>query len=538
MARKAGVLAARFVQDPSGRPWCFVATDARAIELVPLTRAARPIRPSPHPLQRNVRAVLDIRGMHRNSWRERRWLLVSTDGHISMAQLTWPGRTTNLADSDGTPLRPEIGHIEVGHLRHSPLCIAADRRDNVVRSVLYGSESGLHVAIVDRDGITRERDLLTEGAVQYTRVVKIFEIPYLVAAGAGGRIWSRRWDHPEDTHPSNWLAWPKMRSDAMFMDVSSVRRQIDSRTSAGDGSTARGENAGDESVVFATTLLRTHEIYRVPLYHIDKTKGRLRAGVEELKALPSTDERRYAEITTSPGPVLFDRLKLLAEHGGMRTLEAVVDSLEPSSLTFREALELSLAVVTTAARLGHLEARQIATRLRQRLLTMLRDLPVVSKTKDRSAARDREHLERLALFLRKYFSLAHTFSEKRTCLTQLVQINKKRKNADAFIYASRLSVQGFDVCWETRIRSPILALAAVPSSDRSINEVDRVGLSFADGIIAELTVPLRDPTRSSMPAPQSLGRRPADRNAPDGRHRVSAPPSCRARQSRRAARRT
>jgi hypothetical protein len=458
---RPAILAARLVQGPDDRPWALATTESAGIQLIPLFTGAGRV---PQTLARSARLVLALSGPilggqeRRNPKRERRWLLVSAEGHVASALLMWRGT------------EPQIGHFEIGHLRHAPNCIAADRQDGRVRSIVYGSNHGLHVALVDKDGIAREHDLLRDRPIKYARVTNIFDVPHVLATGTDGSLWTRRWLHPDDSDRGGWLSWPPLPSEVTFADVSAGSRS-------------------DASQAFTTVLLRTHEVYRIPIFNRAATNARLSGATNRLRATPceeTSDAERFAEITTSADAVPFDRLRALVRRGGARTLPAAIASLaRPPIRTYREVIDLSVEVVQSAARQGPEEARSLADQLYGALLVYLRDIPVSGMMPAAGEIAERRQLERWTLLLKKYFGSAHTFSEKHRRLDDLAEINRHRDNADAFIYAARLHLQGFDVVSERPITAPVLAIAPLvePGSDR----IRRVGLSYGNGAIEVLT---------------------------------------------------
>jgi hypothetical protein len=462
-----GVTAIRQLLDPAGRDWCLVATGDRSLRLVPLAGACAP---PAHPLPRNMRSVMALSGPlsghkePRDPRLERRWLLISTDGHVSSARVSW--EDVERGDSS------YISRFDLGRLRHPPLCVAAERRYGQIRAVLYGSEHGLHIATIERDGIRRERDLLHGHRVQYVRIAPVFDVRYLLACGPGGVIKSRTWEHADDTD-ATWQTWPALPSDAMYVDVS-----------------APDEN--DPSVVHAVVLVRTHEAFRMPLHNIELTQKRLREDPAPATIMgrafePVADRERYAEITALRQKPGYERLLQLTRQGGARTLEAVIASLtDDPRLTERQVVQLSVEVLKSAVELGHERVRALAHRLHAQLLVLLRDMPITAKN-----AKDQSILERWIVFLKKHYTMAHTFSEKRTALDRLVTVNHQRRSPDALIYGARLLLQGFDVSSELPIASPVLAMTRVQSSEEGAGG-QRLAASFADGSIRLLRIGDKD----------------------------------------------
>ena len=231
-------------------------------------------------------------------------------------------------------------------------------------------------------------------------------------------------------------------------------------------------------------------MFRIPLFDIVATKECLRNSTEWREKPPEkmNEPARFAEISTSRDPIRFERLIALVREGGRRTLEAAIDSLtDPPGKSYGEVTALSVAIVVAAIRHGHCEARRLSARLHEQLVVVLRDRPIpdVGSAVVTPEASDRQVLERWIPLLKKHFVMAHTFSEKRTGLSQLVAIDESRPTADAFVYAARLKLQGFDVLWERAISSPVLSLARVPPAHPNDHRVD-VGLTMGDGSLMHL----------------------------------------------------
>ena len=285
------VTTVRLLQDASGEPRCLAVTDLPALRFLHPASAASG---DPHDLRRTMRSIIALSGPQsgqdlRDPSRERRWLLISTDGHVSGARVSWKGSSP----SDSVN-RADVTRFEMGRLQFPPLWVTADRYIGTVRSILYGSEHGLHAAMLDSNGIRSERPLLTGTPVQYIRIVNIFDIDHLLACSPGGVIWTMRWEHPDDTVPDAWFKWPALQSDVMFAEVDAPA-------------------SPDAFEVDATLILRTHEVTRIPIFNRIKIRKRLR---DELTfrqgTFPDTSDKwRYAEITTSPEKVDFQRLCVL-----------------------------------------------------------------------------------------------------------------------------------------------------------------------------------------------------------------------------------
>ena len=152
--------------------------------------------------------------------------------------------------------------------------------------------------------------------------------------------------------------------------------------------------------------------------------------------------------------------------------------------TESQALHVSIEILKAAVPLGQPRLKAIAIDLYERLLTFLRDLPATTPPSS-----DRHRLEEWTAFIKKHYGLVYTFSEKRTNLEYLIDVNKNRPTPDALIYAARLRLQGMDVKWEHRIDAPVLAIAPL-----GIDGKERFGMTRANGAVEVLDIDsLREP---------------------------------------------
>ena len=453
--------------------WVFAATDRKKLFLVPLEDSQQPIRV--HSVDRSVwwiRREGSIGSLDPDG-DEYQWLLISTDGHSASVRFYWDAGA------------PEMRQFNVGRLRETPLYVSSDRHVGKIRSIIYGSESGLRAALIDEDGFRVEKALLPGRRIAYCRIVPIFEVDHIIACGDNGQIWSRPWSHPEDSHEDQWFEWPRMPSDALFVEIREAER--------------------DKEATEATLILRNHSVYKVRLYNRDRILETLRKthvdpGVNDAPVTTGipwerkTDEERdaecLAEVVTPGHTTPIARLLSLARFGGTRTLAAIITSLSRfPTPTYAEALSISVTVMAEASRHGRDAVRALAERLHRRLLALLRETSRLAETPDgkdvngldkKQAPEDRDRLERWVVFLKKHFVMAHTFSEKRCNLVEFQQFNAQRPTPDALIYEARLRAQGFDVLWEQRLFSPVMAMAhSSTGTGRSI------GLSQGEGRIME-----------------------------------------------------
>ncbi len=413
------------------------------------------------------------------------WLMLSKDGYLFHAVLSQAGESSSFR------MRPG------GRLKEIPAVVASDRRQDRLRSILYGSDRELRVAILDEEGgLLRERVLRRGRPVVFVRVIRFFGSPFLLVSEEGGGVWTRPWDHPEDTtRDQDWLQWPPLPDDALFAHV---RQQW-------------GDVPDSTKVTF---LLRNNQGAQVEVFNIrrvwqtllnfDWKKWRVDGGGDDpIQRSKSGEEMALAEVLASQDMPTAARLLELVPKGGVDLLKAICRRLERTPDLTREAsIRISEALLTAAMELegGHREVQSLARELHRILSHWERG------SKSAPAAEGADRFRAWLRLLRKHFVLGATWSEEHQGMSKLRKLNLDAGEClDALVYDVRLRFQGFDVEREWRVDSPVMALAQ--GGNGTGGEI--IGATLADGSLATVEWKRENPTQTEKLQISPLAEKPA-----------------------------